>query len=509
MKRCDASACSSASNRSSKITCWKCDKNYHLKCVGVSGNQQKVIRDCAGATWLCVQCRDLPLANDKQHPMLSLIFDRLSSIVKLIGAQIDVTRSLSRAYGQFIPRPSCCNQIPRPEAKTGIHTFEDEIDNLQFEFSSVFNSFVENSAPAPKNKRNRTSSGSSPPAVSHSEKRVRIDASVDTSDLYNVPEEIQQNINTAWARNSARNRGSVPDSYIVAESHSSRLLESSNSNLTSTNITVCGQTDTMPPTVNNVTDLPPPTVGIVPSIPSVVSGKATSICLAEARRDPTPLISGYRTQTYASITSSSPTQRITTSTNVNYNGLGRSSNQQSATINGHRSTAMATTTPSGLRINDTGLQSTTAAEFACPPTQSCDRPAVPEPTISSGSVVSSIILPNSNTNYVNDTHTPTPTLSIAPSAKPVNWFYITRFMPNETCENIIMFISKKCNCNQSLIRCHKLLRQDRDDTRPLSFLSFKLNVPESLESVITSKHFWPNGVSISPFLKRSPTRANL
>uniref|UniRef100_A0A8D8CRF8 (northern house mosquito) hypothetical protein n=1 Tax=Culex pipiens TaxID=7175 RepID=A0A8D8CRF8_CULPI len=52
----------------------------------------------------------------------------------------------------------------------------------------------------------------------------------------------------------------------------------------------------------------------------------------------------------------------------------------------------------------------------------------------------------------------------------------------------------------ALIVCQKLVRKNRNANRPLTFLSFKLNVPESIENRITAADFWPEEVTIKPFL---------
>ncbi|XP_055615436.1 uncharacterized protein LOC129761724 [Toxorhynchites rutilus septentrionalis] len=150
-----------------------------------------MIRDCSGAVWLCPSCHNTKDCADQLATAFELISERLSSIVRLINAQIDVTRSLCRAYGQNIPRSSCCNHAPRICASNDARTFEEEINDMQLEFSKVFNSFVDdtNNLVQTNNnkKRNRTSSFSSSRVTSgRIEKKTRVDASVDTSDLINL-----------------------------------------------------------------------------------------------------------------------------------------------------------------------------------------------------------------------------------------------------------------------------------------------------------------------------------
>lgn len=65
---------------------------------------------------------------------------------------------------------------------------------------------------------------------------------------------------------------------------------------------------------------------------------------------------------------------------------------------------------------------------------------------------------------------------------------------------MIRYICDKTDCDPALILCQKLVRRNRNSSRPLTFLSFKLNVPESLENIVTVASFWPTGITIKPFL---------
>lgn len=82
-----------------------------------------------------------------------------------------------------------------------------------------------------------------------------------------------------------------------------------------------------------------------------------------------------------------------------------------------------------------------------------------------------------------------------------NWYYVTRFLPHETSENLVKYVSGKTNCDAKKIVCHKLVRQGPNGNRQLTFLSFKMCVPEDLEKNITEESFWPAGVTIKPFLE--------
>lgn len=439
-KKCEANPCFTASARSSKIACWKCEKTYHLKCAGVSGNQHKMLRDCTGAVWLCPTCHNSPSSTD-QLP-LYMIFDRLSSIVRLIGVQIDATRSLCRAYGQNLPRSSCCyNRSPRNKDQKDVCDFDEAINNMQLEFSKVFNSFVD-AADHPTdvntNKRNRTSSCSSSCLAPRIEKRIRVDASVDTSDLLscvNAPEHISP--------------GNISTSICPAEARqdSTPLIRESIVQTTTTTSPALVNTTVIQPKESAVNDNPANAVAA-----SVSSQYRNSV----SQRMQPNTASAYRTQPASSTSVNAVTRDASSITHQTNEFRPRNS------PNNRQAVSNIASTPQ-LAVN----------------------------------------LPYNNTN---NTVVPTlPTLSIAPPMTAKS-FYITRFLPHETCENIKMFIALKCNCDPSLIQCFKLVRQKRENERPLSFLSFKIYVPEALESSITSSHFWPKGVTISPFLERSSVR---
>uniref|UniRef100_A0A8D8FP97 (northern house mosquito) hypothetical protein n=1 Tax=Culex pipiens TaxID=7175 RepID=A0A8D8FP97_CULPI len=115
------------------------------------------------------------------------------------------------------------------------------------------------------------------------------------------------------------------------------------------------------------------------------------------------------------------------------------------------------------------------------------------------------------TNYCETTNTISnlqhPSLLVAPpeqstsdDSAELKWFYVSRFLPSETCDNLIRYIQNKTNCDSARIICQKLVRRNRNSARPLTFLSFKISVPESIESLIVASDFWPEGVTIKPFL---------
>lgn len=95
-----------------------------------------------------------------------------------------------------------------------------------------------------------------------------------------------------------------------------------------------------------------------------------------------------------------------------------------------------------------------------------------------------------------------PVLAVANRPLPKKWYYLCRFKPHENENNIINYITAKTECDRNEIICHKLVRKERNVNSPLSFISFKLSVPDCLYDLISTPNFWPTGVKISPFLDR-------
>lgn len=84
-------------------------------------------------------------------------------------------------------------------------------------------------------------------------------------------------------------------------------------------------------------------------------------------------------------------------------------------------------------------------------------------------------------------------------------FYVRPFDPSTTVDQIAAYIHGKTGWDSNYFNCHRLTSGTRSDTRPLTFVSFKVTVPDSLDftSIITSNDFWPSFVSVEQFtLKR-------
>ena len=114
---------------------------------------------------------------------------------------------------------------------------------------------------------------------------------------------------------------------------------------------------------------------------------------------------------------------------------------------------------------------------------------------------SSNVATDSRCSTVNIHSADIPTLSVANLSQPNgNWFHISPFQPHESESNIVSYICKKFGCASKLIFCHKLVRNDNLRRRPQTFVSFKLLVPTEFEKYVNEPCFWPNGITIKPFL---------
>ncbi|XP_058828267.1 uncharacterized protein LOC131688131 [Topomyia yanbarensis] len=180
-KKCDASPCFSGTVRSGKVECGKCRKSFHLKCASLNSNQHKAVRDCPGAFWFCQLCRSSGIHQHQpiQNPTLDLILLRITSIMKLVGLQIDATRALCRNLSNGPPRPSNCNQPhSQPTHPNATVNFEEELNRMHFSFSEIFNSLMPGDDTSCGNKRDRTSSFNSSRRP-REDKRRRVDVSID------------------------------------------------------------------------------------------------------------------------------------------------------------------------------------------------------------------------------------------------------------------------------------------------------------------------------------------
>lgn len=508
-KKCSASHCITGSSRSSKITCANCRKGFHLKCVGLSSNQFKAIRDFPGAEWFCPACRNSPLDLQQSsiNPVLNLILDRLASVLRLVGVQIDVTRSLCRALSENIRRTSINNRNSVPAQASQYRNFEDALNNLQLEFSNVFGSFIDaddNSAA----KRDRTSSLSSSHLVSsNSGKRMRVDVPISTSDIANI---IVPSIADATAVNIASSSEPVEacssdiNCITSTENASAATVTSITTSATPTASTTASTTPftrLAPPPANSSHYATSTVAALRPATACSATLAATQAVFTTATQTSPSSATAYKT----SVTTEQSTQ-------TNFSALPKPPRTtqlilQSPMISAPASSATCNTTntvcKNVLPPEDRHLPQSRPSEsvdLTVPPTMvSSSGPTIP--CYQSSCSLASIQTKNNCNSYTR------PSLAIAQSAPIIsvnsndNWYYLTKFLPHETESNIINYIAHHTNCNPSHIVCQKLVRAN-SDTRPLSFLSFKIKFPVGIENVVLANGFWPQGVTITPFLDR-------
>ncbi|XP_062558937.1 uncharacterized protein LOC134223769 [Armigeres subalbatus] len=194
VKKCDGDPCFGGSSRASKTECRACRKSFHLKCANLNGSLFKAIRDSPGVFWFCPVCRvtENPLDHrTNNNTTIDIVLHRLNSLARLVNAQIDITRSMYRAFGSACVRPSLTNPYstsPKHQsANRSDCNFDDALDQMQFNFTQDFNSLIEanasdmhgnitknhNDQRAENNKRDRTSS-SGLSLLEGDEKRMRI-----------------------------------------------------------------------------------------------------------------------------------------------------------------------------------------------------------------------------------------------------------------------------------------------------------------------------------------------
>lgn len=81
------------------------------------------------------------------------------------------------------------------------------------------------------------------------------------------------------------------------------------------------------------------------------------------------------------------------------------------------------------------------------------------------------------------------------------YFYDKPFDPRTTVDQFAAFIHSKTGWDYSHFNCLRLISESRSDTCPLTFVSFKVTVPDnpSFTGIISNKEFWPSFVNVDSF----------
>ncbi|EAT44202.1 AAEL004403-PA [Aedes aegypti] len=383
-----------------------------------------------------------------------MILDRLNSVYRLVNSQIDVTRWLCSTFGHNPPHQK--NSTPPPDShvhnETSNHNFMDQIENLQFNFTREFNDFGDASINNTGNNRS-----SSPPSILTSSKSGHSTEVV-------VP-------------------SSIPISAITTVQsfvENSRAL----TNVANTDVTTQATTSaTMPATATESTAAYPTSTVIIDSA-ATVQATVTKPTTATA-----PNVTTSTTMPTATIALTLPktaTATVTTST----------------TATAMHATTSKTNAPPAASVTRSSGKNACTQTIPYPTTHIAPPVSARANTLPSHQPArpTSSTTPSVSTNYP----TSVPVLAIAPpssnSSANDTWYYVTRFQPNETVQNIVAYISHKANCKPEHIRCLKLTRQINSES--LTFVSFKVSVPKSIEELISATEFWPIGITVSPFLER-------
>lgn len=523
-KKCDGEPCFNGSARGGRAACSKCHKQFHLKCVNLTGNQYKAVRECPGAFWFCVVCRNGDITSGSRSESYetdnALILQRITSVLKLVGIQIDVSRSICRAISSLYSRPKCCNSAtkvvsPARPTQNDSRNFLDELERMQFEFTEVFNSFINNDPPSSTtggNKRDRTSSSTS--SFPRNDKRMRVDVSVGTSDNTDIivplladmdefsrnnPPDVEstaavQQLATTQKSNAATTNQAIATTNATSATTTNVASATANATAFTSAITTTTAAVTYPPTINSQVS----TITAVNSTASLTTNtnQATSNApTALPHRDQAASTIYFDRNTAENASSTAPCStlpqvplphRVMFSTST----VSTSTNATSSRI---PSGQHAMPTHMATSESDNNQNASLAHYLTIPPQQS---------NVVFNSSQNTAITGNYRLN-TDIMPPPVAALSVAPPSTPLKWYYLTRFQPHETADNIISFIVSKTKCDPTSIICHKLVRDNRNANFPLTFISFKLSVPATIESFVTTPHFWPTGISIKPFFARN------
>lgn len=86
-------------------------------------------------------------------------------------------------------------------------------------------------------------------------------------------------------------------------------------------------------------------------------------------------------------------------------------------------------------------------------------------------------------------------------------FYVTPFDIEQSEEDVIEYLRKTINVENSTLKCVKLVPRNKN-INELSFVSFKLSVSEDLVSVINDPFYWPEGLEIREFQSKNVNPLN-
>ncbi|XP_058448996.1 uncharacterized protein LOC131428957 [Malaya genurostris] len=442
---------------------------------------------------------------------MQLILQRTTSALKLISTLTDTMQVFCRMYSNSYARP-CDNhrfalrdQVGSERSINDSAPFLKRLDDLQLNLTNLFESILDD-----KNKRPRTSS-TGRPSLAQPDKIQKVDVPVFNDSISNiivplVSETIETDIPTTIAADelmpidiatSTVDIGTVPPSPPLTAT----------TNICNTSTAPCPPltSSTLPPVLptthsNRPNFLPLPTATMTPVITANQHQSTTTAITVTTTNYIQPAGTTNTTASFGNACTSTASRPF-----IPIHGDNGSNDIGYTARNNQTTPILQHIIPAQSNLN------VTPANTAQVPMKISKQPKV--------SVLSNIpyvgpiqfkLTPNSN-NQINNNLAPPPlptrntsslanrqitALQVALPTRPIlstnsnrNWYYLTKFLPSESEDNIINYVQYQTNCDRSQILCFKLVSQYQD--RPLSFISFKLSVPEAFEHEITAPTFWP------------------
>ncbi|KFB53643.1 hypothetical protein ZHAS_00021886 [Anopheles sinensis] len=79
------------------------------------------------------------------------------------------------------------------------------------------------------------------------------------------------------------------------------------------------------------------------------------------------------------------------------------------------------------------------------------------------------------------------------------WLYLSRFAPDVTDNDVLTLVRTQVGTDDVIVR--RLVRRDRDSTRPLTFVSYRVGVPVGLSEIALLPSTWPRGIAFREFYR--------
>lgn len=484
--KCDAEVCLGASgSRSPRVRCEFCCKSIHIRCADVPSTIVKTLRDSPGICWLCIKCRNTDHRKSTSQPLnesLALILQRTTSSLKLVGALVDSMQLFCRMYSQSFTQASCSANLRINNANQDAgQLFNEEPLN----FTKVFESII-------GDKRPRTSSVSHQ-SMSQPDKIAKVDFPVTQLLATSTTDSILSDP-AANADHDESIRDAALLAGVVAATEQATAAAIGQ-------ISDCTAHVAQQAALQHAADQQAATLlaaaqlaaaqNVVAAVPQRNAPALAQLTAAQQIAEQAALLHTTATVSQHGAAAFDPSTR------------GATEASQPAAAHATQSAAAAASQPAATDAS----QRAAVDAFQLAVDQSATNAAQATPTTQATATTQAItttLQPSATTIQPLAVATSTQPPSILVPAAPQRWFHVSPFLPHESLENIVSYIKKLTNCDPSTIICKKLVG-DNGSRRALTFVSFKLCMPESIETIVTAENFWPAGVTIKPFLEdRSP-----